>query len=110
MVDLVVLWIDGSIYIDEKSGQLLLSVTQKNRYLLDPLISLYSGRIQILRSKEAFGYSIYRKKEILDLVDNYLKRYPLKSGKAERLNLIKDFYNLSEHRFLNVNKIDKFNQ
>lgn len=101
---------DGSIYINEQSGQLSISVTQKNRYLLDPLISLYSGRIQILRSKEAFQYSIYRKKEILDLVDNYLKKYPLKSGKAERMNLIKEFYHLREHRFLNVNKVDEFNQ
>ena len=101
---------DGSIYINEQSGQLSISVTQKNRYLLDPLISLYSGRIQILRSKEAFQYSIYRKKEILDLVDNYFKKYPLKSGKAERMNLIKEFYHLREHRFLNVNKVDEFNQ
>lgn len=28
---------DGSIHIDEKSRQLIISVTQKNKYLLEPL-------------------------------------------------------------------------
>lgn len=55
---------DGSIHIDEKSRQLIISVTQKNKYLLEPFAShknLYGGRIKILRSKEGFQYSIYRK-------------------------------------------------
>lgn len=84
---------DGSIYIEE-SGQLFISVTQKNKYLLEPLQNLYGGRIKILRSKEAFVYSIYRKKEILGLVDNYFSKYPLKSSKASKINLIKDYYQL----------------
>jgi hypothetical protein len=101
---------DGSIHIDEKSGQLFISVTQKNRYLLDPFISLYSGRIQILRSKEAFQYSIYRKKEILDLVDNYFKKYPLRSGKIHKLNLIKNFYLCRDYMHLDIRQLDKFNE
>jgi len=76
------------------SGQLTISVTQKNKYILEPLQNLYGGRIKILRSKEAFIYSIYRKKEILDLVENYFTKYPLKSSKAYKINLIKDFYQL----------------
>ena len=84
---------DGSIHIPE-SGLLSISVTQKNKYLLEPLQKLYGGRINILRSKEAFVYTIYRKKEILGLVDNYFKNYPLKSSKAYKMNLIKDFYEL----------------
>jgi hypothetical protein len=101
---------DGSIHIDEKSGQLIISVTQKNRYLLEPLQKLYGGRIQIIRSKEAFQYSIYRKKEILNLVDVYFKNFPLKSSKASKLNLIKEFYQLNHHSILDVKEIDKFNQ
>ena len=85
---------DGSIYIDEKSGQLVISVTQKNRYLLEPLQILYGGRIQILSSKDAFQYSIYRKDEILKLVNNYFNKYPLKSGKESKINLIENFYQL----------------
>jgi hypothetical protein len=101
---------DGSIHIDEKSGQLIISVTQNNRYLLEPLQKLYGGRIKILRSKEAFQYSIYRKSEILELVDVYFTNFPLKSSKASRLNLIKEFYQLEHHINLDVKRIDKFNQ
>lgn len=86
---------DGSIYIDEKSGQLILSVTQKNKYLLEPLQILYAGRIKMV--KDAFQYSVYRKKEILELVDNYFNKYPLKSAKAAKINLIKDFYQLETY-------------
>ena len=84
---------DGSIHIPE-SGQLSISVTQKNKYLLEPLQNLYGGRISIIRSKEAFMYTIYRKEEILGLVDGYFKCYPLKSSKASKIDLIKDFYQL----------------
>jgi len=89
---------------------LSISVTQKNKYVLEPLILLYGGRVTILKSKEAFQYSIYRKKEILNLVDDYFKKYPLKSGKVKRFNLIKDLYQLIEHRNLNVKNIENFNQ
>ena len=102
---------DGYIDIDEKSGQLSISVTQKNKYILEPLQKLYGGRIQILNSKEAFIYSIYRKNEILNLVDDYFQKYPLKSrGKLHRFNLIKTFYELKDHRHLNIKQVDKFNQ
>jgi len=101
---------DGSIHLDVKAGQLLISVTQQNQYLLEPLINLYGGKIYIVSSRgEVFKYSIFKKKEVFNLVDVYFKKYPLKSGKAKRINLIKDFYNLREHRFLDVKKIDKFN-
>jgi len=101
---------DGSIHIDEKSGQLILSVTQKNKYLLDPLQILYGGRIQIISSKDAFMYSIYRKEEILKLVDDYFKKFPLKSSKTSRIKMIKEYYLLSEYRYLNSNHINEFNQ
>ena len=71
---------------------------------------LYAGRIQILNTKEAFQYSIYRKEEILKLVDNYFNNFPLYSRKSARLNLIKEYYLLQNHRKLDVTKIDKFNQ
>ena len=85
---------DGSIYFNEKSNQLILSVTQKNKYLLDPIRDLYSGRILLLKSKEAFEYSIYRKQEILNLLDNYLINYPLKSSKRHKIDLIKQLFSL----------------
>ena len=101
---------DGSIHIDENSGQLIISVTQKNKYLLNPLQNLYGGRITILSSKEAFQYTIFRKKEILNLVNNYFQIYPLRSCKAARLNLINTYYLYCDHRFFNVNQLEKFYQ
>jgi intein-encoded DNA endonuclease-like protein len=102
---------DGSIYIDEKSGQLSISVTQKNRYILEPLQKIYGGKIDIINSKgDVFKYTIFRKKEVLNLVDVYFQIYPLKSSKASKINLIKDFYLLQPYRNLDVNKLDEFNR
>lgn len=84
---------DGSVYFNEASGQVFISITQKNKYLLDPLISIYSGRIDILSPKiEAFKYLVYRKIELFNLIDNYFNIYPLKTKKMNRINLIKEFY------------------
>ena len=84
---------DGSIYLNEKSVQVCIAVSQKNKFLLEPLINLYGGKIYILSPKiEAFKYVIYRKKELFDLIDNYLSKHPLKTNKSSRLKLIKNFY------------------
>lgn len=84
---------DGSVYFNELSGQVFISITQKNKYLLDPLIRLYSGRVDILSPKvDAFKYIVYRKLELFNLIDNYFNIYPLKTKKMNRINLIKEFY------------------
>ena len=86
---------DGSVYLNEKSGQIFISVSQKNRFLLEPLIPLYGGRIDILSPKiEAFKYVVYRKNELFSLIDNYFTKYPLRTEKSKRINLIKQFYDL----------------
>lgn len=100
---------DGSIYLNEKSGQIFISITQKNKYILEPLIKVYSGRIDILSPKiEAFKYIIYRKNELFNLVDNYFNKYPLRSEKYNRINLIKQFYTLYPYR--KNQDITKFNE
>jgi len=100
---------DGSIYFNEASGQVFISISQKNRYLLEPLISIYGGRIDILSPKiEAFKYIIYRKTELFKLIDNYFNNYPLKTEKMKRINLIKQFYLV---RIYKKNQdINKFNE
>jgi hypothetical protein len=63
-------------------------------YLLEPLINIYGGRVDAIGAKiEAFKYIIYRKSELFNLIDKYFIKYPLRSAKASRVNLIKDFYN-----------------
>uniref|UniRef100_UPI002238B43A LAGLIDADG endonuclease n=1 Tax=Cordyceps blackwelliae TaxID=2164018 RepID=UPI002238B43A len=86
---------DGSVYYSEASGQVFISITQKNKYLLEPLQRIYGGRIDILSPKiEAFKFIIYRKNELIGLKNNYFFKYPLKSEKMKRINLIEDFYEL----------------
>ena len=100
---------DGLIYYNEKSDQLILSVTQKNKFLLDSLFNLYSGVIEITDSREAFQYSIFRKQEVLNIINNYLKRYPLMSNKRKKIDLIKKLYEVesgSVEKLLLIAKIN----
>src|SRR5947209_945467 len=61
---------DGSIYFNVSSGQVFISVTQKNKYLLEPLQKLFGGKIYILSPKiDAFKYSVFRKNELFRLMD-----------------------------------------
>ena len=100
---------DGSIYYNEASGQVFISISQKNKYLLEPLIRIYGGRVDISNPKiEAFKYVIYKKGELFNLIDNYFNEYPLRTEKMKRVNLIKEFYLV---RLYNKNKdIVKFNE
>lgn len=104
--------IDGSVYLNEKSGQIFISITQKNRFLLEPLVSLYGGRIDILSPKiEAFKYVIYIKNELFSLIDNYYSKYSLKTEKFKRVCLIKEFYDLRTYSNKNnIHDINKLNQ
>ena len=103
---------DGSVYLNEKSGQIFISITQKNRFLLEPLVSLYGGRIDILSPKiEAFKFVIYRKNELFSLIDNYFSKYPLKTEKFKRVCLIKQFYDLRTYcNKNNIHDINKLNE
>ncbi len=84
---------DGSIYYNESSGQVFICISQKNKYLLEPLIDIYGGRVDISSPKiEAFKYVIYRKTELFNLINNYFNKYPLRTEKMKRVNLIKQFY------------------
>ena len=100
---------DGSIYYNEASGQVFIGISQKNKYLLEPLIHIYGGRVDISSPKiEAFKYVIYRKGELFNLIDNYFNKYPLRTEKMKRVNLIKEFYLV---RLSKKNKdIVKFNE
>lgn len=100
---------DGSVYLNEKSGQIFISITQKNRFLLEPIVSLYGGRIDILSPKiEAFKSVIYRKNELYSLIDNYFSKYPLKTEKFKTVCLIKQLYDL--RTYCNKNNIHDINK
>ena len=93
---------DGSVYLNEHIGQVIISITQKNIYLLQPLIKIYGGKIEANFSKgECFQYLIFRKIELFNVIDKYFSIYNLKTLKQNRINLVKQFYKV---------KIDVYNK
>jgi hypothetical protein len=83
-----------------KSGQIFLTVCQKDKYILEPLVGIFGGCLRTMGSKkiDAFRHQVYRKNELINLIDNYFNLYPLRSEKNKRLLLIKDFYLLRPDR------------
>ena len=88
---------DGCIYLNTLSDQLLITLTHKNKLLLDPLISLYGGSIYAFPKTNTYKWIIVKKEDIFDIL-NYFKTNPLRSAKKHRLFLIKDYYQLRQHK------------
>jgi hypothetical protein len=85
---------DGSIYLNLQSDQIFITASQKNKYLLDPIKELYGGEIYIQSKLGTFKWTLYKKDDIYNFRENYLKVYPLKSGKQFRINLLDKYYEL----------------
>lgn len=85
---------DGSIYMNDKSGQLFITVSQKNKFILDDLVRLYGGQIYVMAKLGAFKWTCFRKAEIIELKNLYFKFNPSRSQKFIRINLIDKFYEL----------------
>lgn len=89
---------DGSIYLNLMSGQLFITATQKNRFILEALVELYGGTIYPLIKKEAFKWTCFRKKEVLSLVNDYFKVNPCRSQKNMRIHMVNDYHRLKSLR------------
>lgn len=87
---------DGSIYLNDKSGQIYITASQKNRFILDALVELYGGKIYTMVKQEAFKWTCYRKSEVLSLVNDYFKVNPCRSEKLTRLTMANRFYELRQ--------------
>lgn len=85
---------DGSIYLNEASGQIFITATQKNRFILEALVELYGGTIYPMVKQGAFKWTCFKKKEVLSLVNNYFKINPCRSEKMVRINMVNKFYEL----------------
>ena len=85
---------DGSIYMNELSGQLFITASQKNKFLLDALVELYGGKIYPMVKVGAFKWTCFRKNEILSLVNDYFRVNPPRSEKRVRLYMVDKFYDL----------------
>jgi hypothetical protein len=87
---------DGSIYLNDKSGQIFITASQKNRFILNALVELYGGKIYTLVKQDAFKWTCFRKNEVLSLVNDYFKVNPCRSEKLTRLTMAKRFYELRQ--------------
>jgi len=85
---------DGSIYLNDASGQIFITATQKNRFILDALVKLYGGTIYPMVKQEAFKWTCYKKTEVLSLINEYFKINPCRSEKMVRINMVNKFYEL----------------
>jgi len=84
---------DGSIYLNLKSYQMLITASQKNKYLLDFLCELYGGSVYI--EKTSFKWIVFKKSEISKLLE-YFKLNPCRSAKLNRINAITKYMDLRD--------------
>jgi hypothetical protein len=96
---------DGSIYYNKASRQILISLSQKRRFILDLIASVYGGTVKASnKDQSAFKWTIYRKNDVLSLIDNYFHWNNCVSAKNKKFGLVKEFYHLSSIGALNASE------
>ena len=85
---------DGSVYYNKSSNQVFITVSQKGRYLLDLLTSVYGGTVYS-RHSTGFKWVISKKAEVINLIDNYFHWNSCVSAKNKKYGIVKHFYYLS---------------
>lgn len=86
---------DGSVYLNLASHQVFISLTQKNKFLLDPLMNLYGGQIYMNTKSSTFKWVVFQKSEILGILE-YFKKCPPRSAKKNRIFLIPHYFELKK--------------
>jgi Proton-conducting membrane transporter/LAGLIDADG endonuclease len=90
---------DGHISYNKRNGNLNICVTQKNKILLDELALLYNGKVYNHSKKNnAYRWVISKKENVLLLLNFYFTKYPSRTIKKNRLDLIKKFYELRTNK------------
>ena len=64
---------DGCVTMNKTNGRLSITLTQKTREILQPLIDIYGGAIYIDRSTNSFKWYISSKESILGLIEYFKK-------------------------------------
>lgn len=87
---------DGSVYYNKQSMQVFITVTQKGRELLDILVPVYGGVVRSSnKNATAFKWTVSKKMDVLNLIDNYFHWNNCVSAKNKKFGLVKHFYYLS---------------
>jgi hypothetical protein len=82
---------DGSVYYNLSSMQVYITVSQKNKLLLDLITPIYGGTVYMIKTTDSFKWTVYKKEEVL-FITNYLKLNCLYSAKMNRIRLIPSVY------------------
>lgn len=86
---------DGSIYINIISKQVFITISQKSPELLNFICSIYGGKVYTANADHtAYKWTIYRKNDVVNLVDSYFYNNPCVSAKRNRFEMVKSFYTL----------------
>ena len=76
--------------------QVFISITQKDRALLDKLVPVYGGVVRSSnKNATAFKWTVSKKSDILSLIDNYFHWNNCVSAKNKKFGLVKQFYYLT---------------
>jgi hypothetical protein len=96
---------DGTISYSFKKNwpQLVLSISNKKVVDCQLFQPLFGGFIHFDKRSNTYKWEIYKKTTILFFYD-YLKKYPLKSSKSQRIKLIPTFFKLRDLRAYNQPK------
>jgi hypothetical protein len=87
---------DGSVYYNQTSMQVFITVSQKSRFLLDLLVPIYGGKVYYANSaKTAFKWTVSKKADVLSLIDNYFHWNNCVSAKNKKFGMVKEFYRIS---------------
>lgn len=82
---------DGSIYKNTLSVQIFITISQKNKLLLDLIVPIFGGKVFSVKTTDNFKWIISKKSEVLTLLE-YFKENPLYSEKMNRVRLIPLIY------------------
>jgi NADH dehydrogenase/LAGLIDADG endonuclease len=86
---------DGSISINKSSGQISINITQKTKEMLEFIVDIFGGAIYIDRTSNNYKWYISNKDSVLKFID-YIKIYPCRSMKKNRLHLLPRIYELKD--------------
>lgn len=87
---------DGSVYYNAVSQQVFITITQKSRFILDLIASVYGGKIYSANTKgTAYKWTVSKKADVIHLIDNYFHWNNCVSAKNKKFGLVKEFYRLS---------------
>lgn len=90
---------DGSISINKANMTMTLSITQKNRLVLDLLAEIYDGKVWSHdKSRQSSRFVISKNNAIKDIVNNYFTIYPSRTTKQSRILLVNKFFELKNSK------------